>query len=119
VDATTLWLIVGVILLLVVGLVGFPRGWPAPGAAHRVNSRHLLRPHHEVGRRPPKDAGDEPSATLELISPPRHLRSSLKRSSSFRRRRLWTGLKLPRVGWYACAVGWPGPIAHSAVACYC
>jgi fused signal recognition particle receptor len=62
VDATTLWLIVGVILLLVVGLVGFlavgrrralrtgeqprgveapPRGWEAPA----------------------KDAGDEPSAT--------------------------------------------------------
>jgi fused signal recognition particle receptor len=61
VDATTLWLIVGVILLLVVGLVGFlavgrrralrtgeqprgveapPRGWEAPA----------------------KDAGDEPSA---------------------------------------------------------
>ncbi len=61
-DATTLWLIVGVILLLVVGLVGFlavgrrralrtgeqppgveapPRGWEAPA----------------------KDAGDEPSAT--------------------------------------------------------
>jgi fused signal recognition particle receptor len=62
VDATTLWLIVGVILLLVVGLVGFlavgrrralrtgeqppaveapPRGWEAPA----------------------RDAGDEPSAT--------------------------------------------------------
>jgi len=62
VDATTLWLIVGVILLLVVGFVGFlavgrrralrtgeqppsveapPRGWEAPA----------------------KDAGDEPSAT--------------------------------------------------------
>jgi len=62
VDATTLWLIVGVILLLVLGLVGFlavgrrralrtgeqppgveapPRGWEAPA----------------------KDAGDEPSAT--------------------------------------------------------
>ena len=61
-DATTLWLIVGVILLLVLGLVGFlavgrrralrtgeqppgveapPRGWEAPA----------------------KDAGDEPSAT--------------------------------------------------------
>ena len=61
-DATTLWLIVGVILLLVVGFVGFlavgrrralrtgeqppgveapPRGWEAPA----------------------KDAGDEPSAT--------------------------------------------------------
>ena len=61
-DATTLWLIVGVILLLVVGLVGFlavgrrralrtgeqprgveapPRGWEAPA----------------------KDAGDEPSST--------------------------------------------------------
>ena len=61
-DATTLWLIVGVILLLVVGLVGFlavgrrralrtgeqppaveapPRGWEAPA----------------------EDAGDEPSAT--------------------------------------------------------
>ena len=61
-DATTLWLIVGVILLLVVGLVGFlavgrrralrtgeqppgveapPRGWEAPA----------------------RDAGDEPSAT--------------------------------------------------------
>ena len=61
-DATTLWLIVGVILLLVVGLVGFlavgrrralrtgeqppaveapPRGWEAPA----------------------KDAGEEPSAT--------------------------------------------------------
>jgi hypothetical protein len=35
VDATTLWLIVGVILLLVVGLVGFLAVRPAPCAAHR------------------------------------------------------------------------------------
>ena len=61
-DATTLWLIVGVILLLVVGLVGFlavgrrralrtgeqPRGVEAPTRGSEA---------------PAKDAGDEPSAT--------------------------------------------------------
>jgi len=62
VDATTLWLIVGVILLLVFGLVGFLA----------VSRRRALR----TGEQPPavetrprgwetpaKDAGDEPSAT--------------------------------------------------------
>ncbi len=61
-DATTLWLIVGVILLLVFGLVGFLA----------VSRRRALR----TGEQPPaveapprgweapaKDAGDEPSAT--------------------------------------------------------
>jgi len=62
VDATTLWLIVGVILLLVVGFVGFLA----------VGRRRALR----TGEQPPgveapprgseapaKDASDEPSAT--------------------------------------------------------
>ena len=61
-DATTLWLIVGVILLLVVGLVGFLA----------VGRRRALRtgeepPPVEASPRgweaPAKDAGDEPSAT--------------------------------------------------------
>jgi fused signal recognition particle receptor len=62
VDATTLWLIVGVILLLVVGLVGFLA----------VGRRRALRTGEQLpgveapprGWEPPdKDAGDEPSAT--------------------------------------------------------
>jgi len=70
VDATTLWLIVGVILLLVFGLVGFLA----------VSRRRALR----TGEQPPavetrprgwetpaKDAGDEPSATqVDIASAP-------------------------------------------------
>ena len=61
-DATTLWLIVGVILLLVVGLVGFLA----------VGRRRALRPGEQPpsieappqGREAPAtDSGDEPSAT--------------------------------------------------------
>ena len=62
-DATTLWLIVGVILLLVVGLVGFLA----------VGRRRALRTGEQPPKRveappqgseaPAKDAGDEPSAT--------------------------------------------------------
>jgi fused signal recognition particle receptor len=62
VDATTLWLIVGVILLLVVGLVGFLA----------VGRRRALRTGEQPpaveapprgGEAPARDAGDEPSAT--------------------------------------------------------
>ena len=60
-DATTLWLIVGVILLLVFGLVGFLA----------VSRRRALRTGEQPpaveapprGWEAPKDAGDEPSAT--------------------------------------------------------
>ncbi len=54
----------------------------------------MSRPHHEAGRRPPKTRVTN-RLQRRLISAPRRQRLSLKRSSSFRRRRLWTGLKLP------------------------
>ena len=61
-DATTLWLIVGVILLLVVGLVGFL----AVGRRRALRTREQP-PGVEAPPRgweaPAKDAGDEPSAT--------------------------------------------------------
>lgn len=61
-DATTLWLIVGVILLLVVGLVGFL----AVGRRRALRTREQP-PGVEAPPRgweaPAKDTGDEPSAT--------------------------------------------------------
>ena len=61
-DATTLWLIVGVILLLVVGLVGFL----AVGRRRALRTREQP-PGVEAPPRgweaPAKDAGDEPPAT--------------------------------------------------------
>jgi fused signal recognition particle receptor len=62
VDATTLWLIVGVILLLVVGLVGFV-------ALGRRRALGTGEPPPSVERaprgweKPAEDSGDEPSAT--------------------------------------------------------
>ena len=61
-DATTLWLIVGVILLLVVGLVGFvalgrrraPRTGEPPPSVERAP---------RGWEKPAEDSGDEPSAT--------------------------------------------------------
>jgi hypothetical protein len=62
VDATTLWLIVGVILLLVVGLVGFV-------ALGRRRALRTGEPPPSVERaprgweKPAEDSGDGPSAT--------------------------------------------------------
>ena len=87
-DATTLWLIVGVILLVAVVLVGFV----AVGrrrALRTVNSRPGVEKAHRRGweDKPAKDSGDEPSATQVDVAPPRRQRSSFQRSSWFRRRR--------------------------------
>ena len=104
-DATTLWLIVGIVLVVIVGLVGFVavgrrRAW-AP-----VISRRASRSHHEAGRRLPRDSGDEPSTTqVDIAAAPPRL--SWKRSSSFRRCRFSSGPSSGKpAGTPAPSAGW-------------